>query len=112
MNVTEQNDKAMDALMKVVDRSECNPYSARVLNRDDIVGFTVSTAWTTDEGYETAIIDRSGVQPVERYPDKKSAMTGHLKWCEFIRDGSREIVRIGGLAGTIPDKLMTLEINP
>jgi len=110
MTVSGEHHKALDALLEVVSRTSCNPYSARALGRDDVDGFIVSTAWTSDEGYETAVIDRFGAQPVERYSDKKSALLGHSKWCDFIRGGSRKVVRLGGLAGTVPDKSMTLEV--
>lgn len=50
-------------------------------------GIIVSTAFTSDEGYETALIDRSGAHPVERYGDKQEAINGHSKWVKFAENG-------------------------
>ncbi|RLI63013.1 MAG: hypothetical protein DRO67_06430 [Candidatus Asgardarchaeum californiense] len=46
-------------------------------------GIEVSTVYTSDEGYETAIIDNAGVHPVERYSDIETAKKGHKKWLDF-----------------------------
>lgn len=55
-----------------VDRTELN---------DKVI---VSTAFTSDQGYETAILLSTGTHPVERYPDIHRAMHGHKKWCEKL----------------------------
>lgn len=55
-------------------------YETRKLGRETINGLDVSTAFTSDEGYETAIIDANGVHPVERYVSKEDATAGHIKW--------------------------------
>lgn len=64
-------------------------YDSRKLCRTALDnGLVVSTAWTPDEGYETAIIDINGVHPVERYPEGQAkAYAGHAKWVEFAKDG-------------------------
>ena len=49
-------------------------------------GIGVSTAWTTDCGYETALLDDNGVHPVERYPDRESTVKGHKKWVKFTKN--------------------------
>ena len=100
---------ALECLAEVILRKDSNPYEARCLLRTELDGLTVSTAWTHDEGYETAILDRHHAHPVERYEDKKLAEPGHARWCKFIESGQREIVRLGGFKGTIDDETMTLE---
>jgi hypothetical protein len=52
---------------------------ARVLPEANY-GVGVSTALTSDFGYETALLDANGVIPVERYPDEESARAGHERW--------------------------------
>lgn len=53
------------------------------INRDK--GYLeLSTAYTSDEGYETAIIDFNGVHPVERYSNKEKAIKGHSKWKKSV----------------------------
>jgi hypothetical protein len=69
-------------------------YVARVVGRDAIAGLVVSTAWTEDHGFETAILDLAGAHPVERYPDRVVAGTGHTKW-RRIAETAEEIVRLG-----------------
>jgi len=56
-------------------------YEQRKVGRNDINGVTVSTCYTTDMGYETAILDENGSHPVERYSSKEDALNGHIKWC-------------------------------
>lgn len=59
-------------------------------------GLKVSTAFTIDMGWETAIIDREGTKPVERYPTKEEAIEGHKKWVEFAEKGiGKTIIKLG-----------------
>lgn len=46
-------------------------------------GIGVSTAYTSDEGYETALLDANGVHPVERYDSREESVQGHKKWVSF-----------------------------
>ncbi len=56
-------------------------YEDRKVGRDDVGGVTVSTAYCSDLGYETAILDQNDAYPVERYGgDKSAAIRGHAKW--------------------------------
>jgi hypothetical protein len=71
--------KAMNATSEMM-----GTYEKRKLGRTEIGGVTVSTAYTTDMGYETAILDKSGVYPVERYATKELAAEGHENWCKKI----------------------------
>ena len=56
----------------------------------------ISTAYTTDMGYETALLDSNGVHPVERYINKEEALKGHVKWCLFAKSGKdKKIIKLG-----------------
>lgn len=55
-------------------------YENRKVDKTLVNGLIVSTVWTTDMGYETALIDKNKVYPVERYADIEEAKKGHLKW--------------------------------
>lgn len=70
-------------------------YESRKVGRDEIRGFVVSTAFTSDEGFETAIGDANGFHPVERYSSKEDAIGGHKKWCAGIESGMTSIVELG-----------------
>jgi len=71
--------------------SDLGNYDSRVVGRDAVRGFAVSTCWTHDEGFETAVIDEGTVYIVERYKDLEEAGIGHERWCGKIRDGIKEI---------------------
>jgi hypothetical protein len=91
--------RSLDDLMDVYDLLSFlrlygmeHPYEERKIGRDvSQCGITVSTAYTPDEGYETALLDRSGTYPVERYRDVADAIMGHEKWLKFAHtaDGAR-----------------------
>jgi len=50
-------------------------------------GIIVSTAYSSDEGYETALIDKKGAHPIERYENKEHAIEEHKKWVKFSENG-------------------------
>lgn len=81
--------KAFDAVNEMKDN-----YENRKLGRSNINGLTISTAYTSDCGYETAIIDENGVHPVERYNSKEEAEIGHEKWCKNS-ETITEVVELG-----------------
>jgi hypothetical protein len=66
---------------------------ARVLPEDNY-GIGVSTVLTSDEGYETALLDAHRAHPVERYHDERSAREGHDRWVVASRTLER-IVELG-----------------
>jgi hypothetical protein len=66
-------------------------YESRKIGRDEVNGLEVSTCDTSDEGYETAILDSEGVYPVERYSTKKAAIRGHKKWCNEAKSITKTI---------------------
>jgi hypothetical protein len=82
-------------------------YESRKVGRDVVDGLTVSTCYTTDEGYETAILDTTGAYPVERYSSEEEAAGGHKKWCEKAKTITK-ITMLGGLHGLVGDKEITL----
>jgi hypothetical protein len=56
-------------------------HADRCVGRNAICGLVVDTSYTSDCGYETAILDNNGCHPVERYKTKEDAFNGHIKWC-------------------------------
>ncbi len=83
----------------------------RTIGKEEINGFEISTMWTPDEGYETAIIDENGAHPVERYKNVKKAVIGHKKWIKKIKLGKRKIKQIGWSDMKFMDKEIILNNN-
>lgn len=79
----------MSSIMSVF--SMIGNYDARKVARDELEnGLIVSTAYTNDYGYETAILNTAGtVYPVERYERalNEQVKAGHEKWAKFAEDG-------------------------
>lgn len=76
---------------------------------EDNNGVGVSTAFSSDEGYETALLDANGIHPVERYPDKESSLKGHNKWVLFANDcENKDVIKLGW-TGMGMDGKITLE---
>lgn len=86
-------------------------YEERKIGRTEIGGLTVSTAHTSDEGYETALIDKNGVHPVARYADKGLAEAGHEAWVKTAKKlkSGAQVIKLGGFGGLVEDKSITLE---
>jgi len=87
-------------------------YDQRKVGRDiSKSGITVSTAFTSDEGYETALIDKNEVHPVERYADKKAAKIGHKKWVAFADNAvsGTPVIKLGAW-GLVDEEEIILEI--
>lgn len=72
-------------------------YEDRKIGRDTSEsGIDVSTAYTSDEGYETALLDSNGVHPVERYGTRQDAEDGHKKWLLFANSANgKTVTKIG-----------------
>lgn len=84
-------------------------YKERKVDKTEINGLEVSTAFTSDLGFETAIIDEDGYYPVERYKTKDEAMLGHKKWCKEA-EIIKEIVTLEGWDEVlIPKKSIVLK---
>lgn len=84
-------------------------YSDRVIGRDNVNGFTISTAFTSDEGYETAIIDKNNTHPVERYPDKEASIKGHKKWKKKMVNPPKKIKKLFWSDMSNYDEMIELE---
>lgn len=67
---------------------------APTIAKDAVDGLTVSTIDSVDMGPETAIIDKNGAHPVERYATKAAALKGHAEWLKRVV-GLNEVVRLG-----------------
>lgn len=89
-------------------------YETRKVERTNCKnGIIVSTANTSDEGYETALLDKNGTHPVERYKTKEEAIEGHKKWVAFAEDGvGKTIKKIGwsGFEGLLDEDIVVLEV--
>jgi len=84
---------------------------ARFDSDDNGVG--VSTAFTSDEGYETALLCGDEVHPIERYESKDLAIVGHNRWVEkskSMADGD-VINKLGGFGGLVDDELVVIQLN-
>lgn len=71
-------------------------------------GLIVSTVNSLDLGPETAIIDRNGVHPVERYNSTELARDGHFQWVSKIEGGLREITKLGYM-DVVEEEMITLK---
>lgn len=79
------------------------------IGRTKVNGLIVSTVVTQDLGPETAILDKNGTHPVERYDDKISAERGHKMWVDKIRT-ERKVIKLAypGFKGIMDDEEITL----
>lgn len=77
------------------------------IGRDKVGTLIVSTVVTLDMGPETAIIDKNGTHPVQRYSDKIEAEQGHKEWVEKAK--TIEKVTKLGYGGLIDEIEITLE---
>lgn len=74
--------------------NDIDNYESRKVAKDEINGIEVSTAYSSDCGYETAILDENGVHPVERYGTKQDAESGHKKWLKKAKT-IKKITKLG-----------------
>jgi hypothetical protein len=82
---------------------------AKKLKRTEVFGLIISTAYTPDCGYETAIIDKNNIYVVERYKTKDECLIGHEKWCKSAKTLTK-ITELGWLNFTDPEEVI-LERN-
>ena len=82
-------------------------YDQRKVGVDNISGITISTVLTSDEGYETAVIDNNGVHPVQRYDTKENTKKGHKLWCE--KAPKLEKITKLGWTGVVDEEEIILE---
>lgn len=82
----------------------------KVCPKETVHGIIVSTALTSDCGYETAVGDKGeNFHPVERYDTQEEAFKGHTEWVKRIQDGQRSFTKLGWL-GIIEDGYETIII--
>lgn len=82
------------------------------LATDRTQGLVVDTSDTVDEGWETAVIDRWGTYPVERYPDKEAAAAGHARWVALASDDLVAVDELGPTEAPELGKYVVLEPYP
>ena len=63
----------------------------KVAEKEQIGLFKVSSCYTSDMGYETAICYADGVYPVERYKTKEECIDGHKKWINWASSNPKQI---------------------
>ena len=85
-----------------------NYQSRKVADKVWIKGIGISTTYTSDEGYETALLDDNGAHPVQRYSNKDESIKGHNQWVSKIKKGVKRVIRVGGFGGFVKDKEITL----
>ncbi len=86
-------------------------YEQRKVAKDALPnGLTVSTANTSDEGYETAILDANGAHSVERYESREEAVQGHAKWLEQAIPNTK-VTKLGWLGLVDSEEIQLLVEN-
>lgn len=83
--------------------------SSKKLIRTEVYGLIISSVWTPDCGFETAIIDNNGIYVVERYKTEKQMVKGHQKWCKKAKT-IKEVRELSWL-GITDEKDIILERN-
>lgn len=94
-------------IMRLQSAREALEHVARVIPEDN-EGVGVSTVLTRDEGYETAILDKDGAHPVERYATREEAVAGHQRWVEGVRT-LETYVQLGLSDGTFENRTLTVK---
>lgn len=82
-------------------------YENRKLGRKEQHGLIISTCWTDEFGYETAVLDKNGAHPVERYDTEELAQIGHDKWVNKTKT-LKYITKLGTPDGLVDDKKVLL----
>jgi len=76
------------------------------VGRDKVNGLIISTVKTSDMGHETAILDKNGTHPVQRYSDQIEAERGHKEWIEKAKTITT-VIKLG-YPGLVDDEEITL----
>jgi len=102
----------LDSILELF-RIACNPeeyvkYAERnTVGRAKVNGLVVSTLVTKDLGPETAILDKNGTHPVQRYCDKIEAERGHKEWVEKAKT-IEKVIKLGYPGADIENEEVTL----
>jgi hypothetical protein len=99
--------QALGLIKATTDMMINNDYDNRKVDKIERNGLILSTVYTTDQGYESAIIDSLNVYPVERYKSKEDAINGHKKWDKKL-DKLEEITCLG-YDDLVDEKQVTLK---
>lgn len=87
-------------------------YEDRLVGRvekSDNNGVGVSSCWTSDSGYETALIPTEHkIVIVERYDDKEACAIGHAKWVKFAADENNATAVDVGYGSSIAESTMPI----
>jgi hypothetical protein len=86
-------------------------FEQRKVDRTEVDGLLVSTVYTPDCGYETAVCDEVGTHPVERYVGRDEAVLGHSRWCLEIV-GKKEATKLVDADGWLDSEVVTLVRKP
>ena len=114
-NQSTQSDPNFSDMISLIKGSLTDPNyyeSRKIAKTENETGKTigVSTAWTDDCGYETALLDRNGVYPVERYESKEEAELGHGRWLKFSEDADGKKIMMLGYGQSLGDEEITLNV--
>lgn len=83
-------------------------FVTKTIEPEDNFGVGVSTIWAKDiKCYETALIDKNGVYPVQRYDTKEEALLGHWHWITESRK-VESIIQLGCHLYDVPDIVINL----
>ncbi len=92
---------------------DANNYEMRKIGRREYIekeSVGVSTCYSSDEGYETALIDYNGVHPVERYKTKEQAISGHQKWLQKANFFINKEIQVLGWSDMEEDKIIQIKV--
>lgn len=92
----------------IVNAGDYESRKVALLKPKDNKGIGVSTVYTIDMGFETALLDLNGVHPVERYPSKEEAEAGHQKWVDTTKAGIKTVTKLG-YGSLVDSREITLE---
>jgi hypothetical protein len=66
------------------------------INPKENNGVGVSTCFSYDMGYETALLNANTTIPVERYETREEAVIGHEKWVKFaFNENNIKVLKLG-----------------
>ena len=109
--------KYMETFLSNFSRRITNKQQNEIIGKTKISDVLVSTVFTLDCGYETAICADMYCSPVERYKTRAEATLRHERWAnkitESYKDGQISIIELGpcGHTDLIPDKEVIIKLS-